>query len=113
MARRRRGILALLIASLVAGAWVPAFAQRVPTVTDLDHRHTTARRQTAMPRHAGVLSLAQGGIGPDTAASVVQGRFGGRVLSVKPSGDSYAVKVLHSDGRVVVYRVDRQSGQIR
>lgn len=63
------------------------------------------------------LLLAQSsGISADQAATIVRNSTGGRILSVerqdKKGGSVYRVKVLMSDGRVRVIRVNADSGKI-
>jgi hypothetical protein len=66
----------------------------------------------------GALLLVQTttGTGADEAAALVRAASGGRILSVRPDNKTrpavYYVKVLLDGGRVRVYLVDANSGQI-
>ena len=67
----------------------------------------------------GNLLLAQSagsGVSADEAAALVRSASGGRILGVRRvnrgGGPAYQVKVLLDGGRVRVYVVDAQSGQI-
>jgi uncharacterized membrane protein YkoI len=46
------------------------------------------------------------GMSAEQAASIVRGAYGGRVVSVKPSGRGYNVRVLLDGGRVKTVQVD-------
>lgn len=63
------------------------------------------------------LAQASGSISADRAAAIAAEATGGRVLSVdRQAGDDgvvYRVKVLMSDGRVRVIRIDGASGRIK
>ena len=66
----------------------------------------------------GALLLVQttAGTSADEAAALVRAASGGRILSVRPDNKTrpavYHVKVLLDGGRVRVYLVDANSGQI-
>ena len=46
------------------------------------------------------------GMSAEQAASIVQRAYGGRVVSVKPAGGGYNVRVLLNGGRVKTVQVD-------
>jgi len=46
------------------------------------------------------------GMSAEQAASIVQRAYGGRIVSVKPSGGGYNVRVLLDGGRVKTVQVD-------
>jgi uncharacterized membrane protein YkoI len=52
------------------------------------------------------------GMSAEQAASIVRGAYGGRVVSVKPSGGGYNVRVLLDGGRVKTVQVDA-NGRMR
>jgi len=72
----------------------------------------------ATATNAGPLVLVQATAvtGADEAAALVRAASGGRILSVRPDNKTrptvYHVKVLLDGGRVRIYRVDANSGQI-
>jgi hypothetical protein len=47
-----------------------------------------------------------GGMSAEQAASLVQRAYGGRIVSVKPAGNGYNVRVLLAGGRVKTVLVD-------
>ncbi len=53
-----------------------------------------------------------GGISADQAAAIVRSAYGGRVVSVKPAGNGWSVRVILDGGRVKTVRVDA-NGSIR
>ncbi len=65
------------------------------------------------PEHARpTLYRDAGGISADQAAAIVRGSFGGRIVSVKPAGNGWDVRVILDGGRVKTVRVDG-NGSIR
>jgi uncharacterized membrane protein YkoI len=72
----------------------------------------------AAATNAGALVLVQATAvtSADEAAALVRAASGGRILSVRPDNKArptvYHVKVLLDGGRVRIYRVDANSGQI-
>jgi len=70
----------------------------------------------AGPGGALLLVQATPGVSAEEAAALVRGASGGRILSVRSDGAAgspvYHVKVLLDGGRVRVYLVDGNSGQI-
>jgi len=47
------------------------------------------------------------------AASIVQSRYGGKVLKVQRSQSNYRVKLIRQDGRIITVNVDAKTGKIR
>lgn len=64
-----------------------------------------------------VMQLARSSVSQDQAAAIARHSTGGRVLAVNAQNRDghvvYLVRVLLTDGRVVVVQVDGRSGQIR
>ena len=58
--------------------------------------------------------VSQGGqaadMSPEQAAAIVLRAYGGRVVSVKPAGGGYSVRVLLDGGRVKTVQVDGNGG---
>jgi uncharacterized membrane protein YkoI len=51
-------------------------------------------------------AMSSGGISAEQAAAIVRRAYDGRVVSVKPEGDVYKVRVLLDGGRVKTVQVD-------
>ncbi|WP_374335611.1 PepSY domain-containing protein [Leeia sp.] len=52
-------------------------------------------------------------ISRDDAARIAQERTGGKVLAVEQQGTLFRVKVLKSNGEVVILKIDAGSGEVR
>ena len=52
-------------------------------------------------------------ISSQQAASIVQSRYGGKVLKVQKNQSSYRVKLIRQDGRIISVSVDAVTGKIR
>ena len=50
--------------------------------------------------------MSGGGVSAEQAAAIVRRAYDGRVVSVKPEGDVYKVRVLLDGGRVKTVQVD-------
>ncbi|MFC6440400.1 PepSY domain-containing protein [Bowmanella sp. JS7-9] len=59
-----------------------------------------------------VMADQQDKISQSQAVSLAQRHTSGRILKVEQSRDSYKIKVLKDNGRVVTLRVDKQTGRV-
>lgn len=65
-----------------------------------------------LDRNPFTVAREAGGISADQAAAIVRAAYGGRVVSVKPAGNGWSVRVILDGGRVKNVRVDA-NGSIR
>jgi len=101
------------IAALLLGAAAPAMADG-PLRLGHDKAGVVATINAPTARKMPTLRYAQNAISPAQAKSIALGRVpGGEVVDINRRGDTYRVRVIARDGKVVDVYIDANSGRVK